>query len=127
MAKSCNCNNDGVKLIYSCSGAANTGYLADSVARQLMKDAIGKMSCLSAIGANLSDFLDSGKSSKKNIVIDGCSIACGKKIFDQNQLSFDHFILTDFDVEKGKTEINTEVINRISKEITEKIGYQNEK
>ena len=113
----CSCGNGGVKLIYSCSGAANTGYLADSVSRKLMKEGKGKMTCLAAIGADLSGFIESAKSADKNIVIDGCPVACGKKIFEKNNLSFTHFILTEFGVEKGKTEITEEVINRVKEEI----------
>ncbi|HOV13118.1 MAG TPA: putative zinc-binding protein [Spirochaetota bacterium] len=117
----CSCGNNGVKLIYSCSGAANTGYLADSVSRKLMKEGKGKMTCLAAIGADLSGFIESAKSVDKNIVIDGCPVACGKKIFEKNELKFNHFILTELGVEKGKTEITEEVINKISQEIENKI------
>lgn len=120
MAECC-CGNSGVKLIYSCSGAANTGYLADAVSRKLMKDGKGKMTCLAAIGADLSGFIESAKCAEKNIVVDGCPVACGKKIFEKNNLPFDHFVLTEFGVEKGKTEITQEVINRVTEEICNKI------
>jgi len=41
MAECC-CGNDGVTLLYACSGAANTGYLADQVARKIMNDGCGR-------------------------------------------------------------------------------------
>lgn len=113
----CSCGNGGVKLIYSCSGAANTGYLADSVSRKLMKDGKGKMTCLAAVGADLSGFIESAKCAEKNIVVDGCPVSCGKKIFEKNGLPFLHFVLTEYGVEKGKTEITPEVINRVTEEI----------
>ena len=121
MSESCSCGSNGVKLIYSCSGAANTGFLADSVARKLMKENYGKMTCLAAVGAQLSGFIESAKSSCKNIVIDGCPVKCGKTIFDNAGLTCDHFVLTDYGVEKGKTEITSEVIDQMTKTLVEKI------
>ena len=41
-------------LIYTCSGAADVGELADRSARQLSKDKKGAMSCLAGIGSNIS-------------------------------------------------------------------------
>ena len=121
MSDKCSCGCGGVKLIYACSGAANTGYLADTVSRKLMKDGAGKMTCLAAIGAELSGFIESAKCAEKNIVIDGCPVACGKKIFDNLNLPFEHFTITDLGVEKGKTEITPEVISRVTDEISKKI------
>lgn len=40
-------------LLFSCSGAANTGNLADQVARGLSADGAGKMICLAAVGARM--------------------------------------------------------------------------
>jgi uncharacterized metal-binding protein len=122
MAGCCSCGSEGIKLVYSCSGAANTGLLADSTARKLMKDGKGKMTCLAAVGAGLSGFIESAKCADNNIVIDGCTVACGKKIFDANNLNYEHFVLTDYGVEKGATEITAELINSITKEISIKIG-----
>jgi uncharacterized metal-binding protein len=117
----CDCGCQGVKLIYACSGAANTGYLADAAARKLMEENIGKMTCLAAMGAELSGFIESAKCAEKNIVIDGCPVSCGKKIFEKLGLPFEHFITTDFGVEKGKTEITPEVIGRVAKKVSERV------
>jgi uncharacterized metal-binding protein len=91
MVNCCSSDNGGIKLIYACSGAANTGYLADAVARELMKQSAGKMTCLAAMGAELSGFIESAKSAGKNIVIDGCPVACGKKIFEKLNISYEHY------------------------------------
>ncbi len=120
----CCCGSDQpVRLIYSCSGAANTGYLADQVSRRLMKEKAGKMTCLAALGADLAGFIESAKAAGMNAVIDGCPVACGQKTFSRLGLPCTHFILTDFGVEKGKTEITAEVIadiaDRVAKGIAE--------
>jgi uncharacterized metal-binding protein len=123
MACSCSCGGDDkTKLIYACAGAANTGYLADQVARKLNREGAADMTCLAAVGADLSGFIESAKSAGKNIVIDGCPVACGKKIFEAKGLPFTHFTTTDFGVEKKKTEITQEVIDRVSAEICEEIS-----
>lgn len=109
------------KLLYACSGAANTGYLADAIARKLNKDVAGDMTCLAAVGADLSGFIESAKAADKNIVLDGCPVACGKKIFEAKGLPFVHFVTTDFGVEKKKTEITKEVIDRAASEICQRI------
>ncbi len=122
MACSCSCGSDAAtKLLYACAGAANTGYLADQVARKLNREGAGDMTCLAAIGADLSGFLESAKSADKNIVIDGCPVACGKKMFEAKGLTFTHFVATDFGVEKKKTVITQEVIDRVSAEIRGRI------
>jgi uncharacterized metal-binding protein len=79
------------------------------------------MTCLSAIGAGLSGFIESAKCAEKNIVIDGCPVSCGKKIFEKAGLSFQHFITTDYNVQKGKTPITQEVIEKVAGEISKGI------
>ncbi len=109
----CACGSSGkINLIYACSGAANTELLADQAARGLAEDDTGKMTCLAALGAELSGFIESAKAADRNLVIDGCPVACGKKVFEKLGLPFAHFMTTDFGVEKGKTEITDEVIKR---------------
>ncbi|MDC7125311.1 MAG: putative zinc-binding protein [Spirochaetales bacterium] len=119
---SCCCGSDKkVKLIYSCSGAANTGYLADQVFRQLKNEGIASGTCLAAVGADLSGFTISAKEADENIIIDGCPVGCGKKIFDNKGLNYTEYVMTDFNVQKGKTEITQEIIDRVSSEIKERI------
>ncbi|MBN2434503.1 MAG: putative zinc-binding protein [Spirochaetes bacterium] len=117
---SCSCGGNCKPLLYACSGAANTGYLADAVARSLMKNGTGSMTCLAAVGAGLSGFTETAKNAK-NIVIDGCPTACGKKIFEAQNLDFTHLVLTDFDVQKGKTEITPELIEKTAIKVENKI------
>lgn len=118
MAECCCGSDKKIDLIYSCSGAANTGYLADGVARRMMKEGTGKMTCLAAVGAELSGFTQSAEAAGRNIVIDGCPVSCGKKIFERLGLPYTHFKTTDFGVEKGKTEITDDVVTDVTAKIT---------
>ncbi|MBN2353341.1 MAG: putative zinc-binding protein [Spirochaetales bacterium] len=117
----CSCGSGAVNLLYACSGAANTGLLADRTARGLVSEGAGKMTCLAALGAGLSGFIESAKAADRNIVIDGCPVACGEKVFEKLGLPFDHFMTTDFGVEKGKTAITEEVVKRTTEKIKEAV------
>jgi len=113
----CCCGSGETNLIYSCSGAANTGFLADQVMRSLARQKVGKSTCLAAMGADLSGFVGSARVATRNIVIDGCPVACGRKIFESKGIAHAHFILTEFGVEKGKTEITGELIEDITGQV----------
>jgi uncharacterized metal-binding protein len=122
MAECCCGSDTPVKLLYACSGAANTGYLADSAARRLAKLGIGKLTCLAAMGGGLSGFVETAKAAKANLLLDGCSVACGKKIFENLGIPCSHFVMTDFGVEKGKTDITQDLIAKTAFALAEKIA-----
>lgn len=89
----CDCGSKSLKLIYACSGVANTGNAADKTARKLAQEGFGKMNCIVGLGADLSGFIESAKSADENIIIDGCPVACGKKIFEKHGiLNYTHFL-----------------------------------
>lgn len=118
MACGCNCGSDQeTNLVYACSGAANTGLLADQVMRALMRDKVASGTCLAALGADLSGFIQSARSATRNLVVDGCPVACGKKIFEAKGLPFKYFVMTDFGVEKGKTSITGELIEEVAAKV----------
>jgi uncharacterized metal-binding protein len=124
MSETCSCGCNGVSLVYTCSGAANTGLLADRVARKIMKDGCAKMTCLAGVGAGISGFKKSGRAADKNIIIDGCAVACGKTMFENSKITrFDHYMLTDYGVVKGKTEITDELVGQITDKIMSEAFY----
>ena len=113
------CCGDNTRLIYSCSGCADVGEIADRVARKLYKNGYGKMSCLAGIGARMSGFIESAKSAE-NITIDGCPVACARKNLEGIKLTPRSFILTEMGLTKGKTKVTSQVINKIVKTISAK-------
>lgn len=118
MLETCTCSCSGVNLLYACSGAANTGLLADRVARKIMNEGCAKMTCLAGVGAGISGFKKSGQAADKNIIIDGRAVACGKKMFENFGITrFDHCILTDYGVIKGKTQITDRLVAEMSEKI----------
>ncbi|HRS05083.1 MAG: putative zinc-binding protein [Spirochaetota bacterium] len=118
----CSCGGDcETNLMYACSGAANTGLLADQVMRALNRDGVGASTCLAAMGADLSGFIQSAQSATRNIVLDGCKVSCGAKIFQKNGIAYQHYIMTDYGVEKGKTPITGDLIETVAEQIAAKI------
>jgi uncharacterized metal-binding protein len=74
-AKSCSCSG-GVKLIFSCSGAADVGAIADQAARKLSREGAGKMFCLTGIGGRVETIMKFAKAADKIVAIDGCALQC---------------------------------------------------
>jgi uncharacterized metal-binding protein len=95
--------------------------LADQVWRKLARDKVGSGTCLAAVGAGLSGFLESARSADRNIVLDGCKVACGAKIFEKAGLPFEHYVMTDYGAEKGKTPITGELIDEVAERIAERV------
>jgi len=115
------CCGGKVRLLYACSGAANTGLLADGVARKLVKFGAGSMSCLAAVAAGLSGYVESARAAGENFVIDGCSLACGRKIFENLSIPHRHFVMTNYGVQKGKTEVTPELVEATAFRVAEEM------
>ena len=111
------CCGGGTKLIYSCSGAADVGEIADQVARRLRSEGFAKMTCLAGIGAGLSGYVQSAKGADENITIDGCSVACAKKTLENIGVTPTAYILTDLGLVKGESPVTKETVKQMSDKI----------
>lgn len=118
----CGCGSERKVIITACSGAANTGLLADRVARGLRDRGVGSMICLAALGADLSGYIETSKAADLNIVIDGCPVGCGKIIYDKLGIPVMQLVMTDFGAEKGKTVITDELVAQIVDRAEKKIA-----
>ncbi|MFH0753991.1 MAG: putative zinc-binding protein [Candidatus Omnitrophota bacterium] len=112
MASQCSCGQ--VKTLnFSCSGGSDVGELTDRLARRLQNDGKGKMYCLAGLGAHIPGMIESARAAEVRLVIDGCPVACGKKIFEQMGLEVSSVNLKDLGFEKGKTMVNDQVIEAV--------------
>lgn len=103
------------RLIFSCSGAADVGELADRTARQLSRNGDGKMFCLAGIGGRVSGIIKSTEAAASILAIDGCALDCTKKSLEEVGLkTFHHLRLTDLGFEKGNTEVDTDAIAQVA-------------
>ena len=100
---SCGCGGT-VKLIFPCSGASDTGEIADRAARNLSTEGTGRMYCLAGIGGRISGILATTRAACRVLAIDGCPVDCAKKTLEEAGFSgFRHLRITDLGMEKGET------------------------
>jgi len=123
----CACNN-GIKLIYSCSGNADVGEIADRAARVLRKEGFGQGSCIAGVGAGLQGYIQSAMGADVNITVDGCPVGCARKILENIGVTPVSYIVTEMGFKKGGTPVSPEVIEavceNIRKDKTEKSEVQ---
>jgi uncharacterized metal-binding protein len=119
--QSCACG-EAPKLIFSCSGAADVGAVADQAARKLTHDGAGKMFCLAGIGGRVSGIMATTKSAARILAIDGCPLNCVKNCLEQAGFKqYEHLQLADLGMDKGKTPPTPEAIAKAATAGTEKL------
>ena len=91
MAKECLCQANEI-VVFSCSGGSNCGQIANQVAVDLTEDGVGTIFCLAGIGAHIPGMIESAKSAKRMVAIDGCSVECAKKILEHAGLTITDYI-----------------------------------
>lgn len=102
------------KLIFSCSGAADVGGLADRAARQMALDQSGKMYCLAGLGGRVPGFMETTRAASKVLVIDGCPQECARKTLEQAGFAgFQHLKLAGMGLQKGASPATDEIIHLI--------------
>lgn len=119
MSNCCGDEQGVLRMVYACAGCADVGEVSDKVCRQLRREGFAQasMSCITGIAAHLQPFIDAAKMANQVIVVDGCPVLCAKKVLEHVEISPASYVLTEMGLEKGKTEVTSQLIN----EITEKI------
>ncbi len=82
----CECRPEEVTLL-PCSGGSNCGQIANQVAVKLTEEGIGNIYCLAGIGAHIEGMVESARSAKRIVAIDGCSVACAQKTIEHAGLT----------------------------------------
>jgi uncharacterized metal-binding protein len=94
------CSGEVKTLVLACSGSSNVGQVSNGVMVELDKRGFGSGFCLAGLGADLSGFIESAKVAR-TLLIDGCKVACGKKVFEKYAIEPSHyFVVTEFGIEK---------------------------
>jgi uncharacterized metal-binding protein len=65
----------------------------------------GNMSCIAAIGAGLSGYVESAKDATQNLAIDGCENACTRLNLQKIGVVPKSYVLTDMGLKKRETTI----------------------
>ena len=96
----CACKGEEVVLL-PCSGGSNCGQIADQAAVKLTEDGVGNIYCLAGIGAHIKGMVESARSAKRIVAIDGCAVACAKKTVEHAGLVVTDWVcVTDEGIEK---------------------------
>lgn len=96
---------DGGKtvLLFSCSGGANVGEIADEVVRRLMFAGKGEMYCLAGLGGQLDEFLEKTRGADTIVLVEGCDEDCGRHIMERAGFeNYKYVRVTDLGIEKDK-------------------------
>lgn len=111
----CNCESGPTALVYPCSGAADTGEIADRVARRLDAEDKAWMSCLAGIGGRVSGLMANAAAAPALLAIDGCPQDCAKKTLEfAGFTNVKHVRVTDLGFKKGKTPVNEYAIQVVA-------------
>jgi uncharacterized metal-binding protein len=102
MAKECLCQPNEI-VVFPCSGGSNCGQIANQVAVNLTEDGVGTVFCLAGIGAHVPGMIESAKSAKRIVAIDGCSVECAKKTLEHAGLTITDYVdITKEGITKNK-------------------------
>ena len=118
MADTC-CAEGSNRMIVWCAGAANVGQMTNRIAVELSDEGYGRLFCLAGIAAQRGGFVRSVKDAEDMLVLDGCPIACARKIIEHVEATVkNHFIMTEWGVEKKMTHaLDRDMTDRIKEEI----------
>jgi uncharacterized metal-binding protein len=110
--ESCLCGA-GDRIVMACSGASDVGLISDKVARTMQIAGKRKMSCLALVGAGIESSI-AGFKTKDLLVIDGCPVACGKKMMEQHGFTnYKHLVITELGLKKGESPATNENIEMV--------------
>ena len=115
--------NDAPTSVYACAGASNVGAISFELTKALHLAGKYKMGCSTCIGAG-----DCGcggtvtPDGKKDLLIDGCKVACLKKMFEKKGITeFNHVIVTQLGVRKeGTFEFAADLIPQLMEKLNAK-------
>jgi len=95
----------GETLVFTCAGAAYTGQLANRAGVQMIQQGAGRLFCMAAVAAGISDKLERARQGAARVVIDGCEDRCCRKVLEKAGLPVDvHVVVTDLGIEKQPSE-----------------------
>ncbi|MBU4267964.1 MAG: putative zinc-binding protein [Acidobacteria bacterium] len=118
----CACGGS-VTILLPCSGAADTGEIADRAARKFAQGGCAGMFCLAGVGANISGFIASAKGADRLLVLDGCNLDCARKTLAEKGITANiiHLRVTDMGFVKGKSPATAEHVDTVVAELGKKL------
>ena len=115
--------NSAPASVYACTGASNVGIISLDLTVELHKAGKYKMGCATCVGAgDCSCGSETDPSVPKDLLIDGCAVACLKKMFEkQGKTHFNHVIVTQLGVKKEPTfDYDPELLPKLMQKLEDK-------
>lgn len=75
--------------VFSCSGSANVGQLANSCALRLESEGLAVFACIASVGCHEEKMLDLAKRSPKVLALDGCPTSCCSRTLEHAGIIID--------------------------------------
>lgn len=100
---SCTCGgNEKNRLIFPCSGQANTGQITNQAAIQLSDEGYGSFVCTALLASGSESLAERARGVHEVVAIDGCGMDCARKILEQAGVPVhQHLVVTDLGIEKN--------------------------
>ncbi|MCX6013455.1 MAG: putative zinc-binding protein [Chloroflexi bacterium] len=87
----CECKAEDIILL-PCAGGSNCGQITNHVAVSLDVLGMGRLYCLAGISAHIECMVESAKTAKRIVALDGCQVACAKKAIEHAGLTVTDWI-----------------------------------
>jgi len=88
-------------LVYSCSGCSSAAQLANELAIRLDRGRVAEMSCIAGVGGNVKKLVNTARSGRPILAIDGCALACTRACLAERGVTPEqHVILTEYGARK---------------------------
>ncbi len=123
MAETCTCKAEEITIL-PCSGGSNCGQIANQAAVSLDTLGVGKIYCLAGLAAHIGGMVESARSAKRLVAIDGCQVACARKTIEHAGLKVTDWIcVTDEGINKSHNFLLEQAdIERITRRATEMLS-----
>ncbi len=100
-ALKCECTAEEITFL-PCAGGSNCGQITNQVAVKLDEEGVGHIYCLAGIAAHIEGMVESARSAKRLVALDGCQVACARKTIEHAGLGVTDWIcVTDEGVAKN--------------------------
>ena len=119
------CCSGKTTVLFTCSGAANVGQVANQAAVDLQQEGVGKMLCLAGIGSHNSGMIASGRGTDRVVGIDGCPVACTKKTPEHAEVPMtDYVVVSELGFKKQPHDgvVDRDAVAKVKDEIKKLLG-----
>ena len=123
MEERCLCEPNEI-LMFSCAGSSNVGQIANQAAVSLTQEGMGRYFCLAGIGGHVSGMIESTRAGKMLVAIDGCPVACARKILEHVGFNIDEYVqVTDLGIEKNHDlNLNPSDVGKVTDHLASRIS-----